>query len=162
MLPLYHYLPLFSHWVISDSAIPWGILWQFPLSFSISQSLLKFMSIEWWCYLTISSSATPFSFCLQSFQATRSFPVSQLFIRWPNYWSFSFSISSSNKYSGLISSRIDCFDLAVQGTLKSLLQHHSWKASVLQCSAFIMVQLLHPNMTAGKNHNWLDRPLSAI
>ena len=71
-------------------------------------------------------------------------------IQWPEYWSLSFSISPSNEYSGLISFRIDWFDLAVQGTLKSLLQHHSLKASILQHSAFFIVQLLHPYMTAGK------------
>ena len=76
---------------------------------------------------------------------------SVLHIRWPKYWSFSFSISPSNEYSGLISFRIDWFDLlAVQGTLKSLLQHHNSKASILQCSAFFMVQLSHPYMTTGK------------
>ena len=71
-------------------------------------------------------------------------------IRWPKYWSFSFSISPCNEYSGLISFRIDWFDLAVQGTLKSLLQHHSCKVSILWCSAFFMVQLSHPYMTTGK------------
>ena len=72
-------------------------------------------------------------------------------IRWPKYWSFSFSITPSNEYSGLISFTMDWLDLlAVQGTLKSLLQHHSSKASVLQCSAFFMVQLSHPYMTIGK------------
>ena len=77
--------------------------------------------------------------------------VPVLHIRWLKYWSFSFSISSSNKYSGLISFRIDWFDLhAVQGTLKSLLQHHSSKASVLCCSAFFIVQLSHPYRTTGK------------
>ena len=77
---------------------------------------------------------------------------SLLRIRWPKYWSFSFSISPSNEYSGLISFRMDWFDLfAVQGTLKSLLQHHSSKASILQCSAFFMVQLSHLYMTSGKN-----------
>ena len=76
---------------------------------------------------------------------------SALYIRWPKYWSFSFSISPSNEYSGLISFRMDWLDLlAVQGTLKSLLQHHSSKASILQCSAFFMVQLSHPYMTTGK------------
>ena len=76
---------------------------------------------------------------------------SVLHIRWPKYWSFSFSISPSNEYSGLISFRIDWFDLlAVQGTLKSLFQHHSSKASILQCSVFFMVQLSHPYMTTGK------------
>ena len=72
-------------------------------------------------------------------------------IRWPKYWSFSFSISPSNEYSGLISFRINYFDLlAIQGTLKSLLQHHSSKASILWCSAFLIVQLSHPYMTTGK------------
>ena len=72
-------------------------------------------------------------------------------IRWPKYWSFSFSISPSNEYPGLISFRMDWLDLfSVQGTFKSLLQHHSSKASVLQCSAFFMVQLSHPYMTSGK------------
>ena len=76
---------------------------------------------------------------------------SVLHIRWPKYWSFSFSISPSNGYSGLISFRIDWFDiLAVQGTLKSLLQHHSLTTSILQCSAFFMVQFSHPYMTTGK------------
>jgi len=77
---------------------------------------------------------------------------SVLCISWPKYWSFSFSISPSNDYSGLIFFRIDCFDLlAVQRTLRSLLQHHSSKASVLRCSPFIMVQLSHSYMTTGKN-----------
>ena len=74
-----------------------------------------------------------------------------LHIRWPKYWSFSFNISPSNEYSGLISFRINCFDLLkVQGTLKSLLQHHSSKLTILRCSAFIIVQLSHPYMTNGK------------
>ena len=74
-----------------------------------------------------------------------------LFIRWPKYWRFSFSISPSSEYLGLISFKIDCFDLfAVQGTLKSLLQHHSSKASILQCSAFFMVQLAYLDTTIGK------------
>ena len=76
---------------------------------------------------------------------------SVLHIRWPKYWSFSFNISPSGEYSGLISFKMDWFDLlAIQGTLKSLLQHHSSKASIVQCSAFFMVQLSHPNMTTGK------------
>ena len=95
-----------------------------------------------WCFLTSSSSAAHFSLCLQSFPASESFLMSQLL----KYWSFIFSISPSNEYSGLISFK-DWFDLlAVQGTLKSLLQHHSSKASVVQCSAFFMVQLSHPYM----------------
>ena len=87
-----------------------------------------------------------------SFPSIRIFSSeSALHIRWPKYWSFSFSISPSNEYSGLISFRIDWFDpLAVQGTLKSLLQHHSLKASILWCSTFFMAQLSHPYMTTGK------------
>ena len=92
----------------------------------------------------ISSSVVPFSSCLQSFPASVFSNESVFRIRWPKYWSFSFRISPSNEYSGLISLRIDWFDLlAVQGTLKSLLQHHLSKASILQCSAFLMVQLSH-------------------
>ena len=81
-------------------------------------------------------------------------------IRWPKYWSFSFSISPSNKYSWLISCRIDWLDLLeLQGTLKSLHQHHSSKASIPWCSAFFIVQLSHPYMTTGKTVVWLDGPL---
>ena len=103
-----------------------------------------------WCQPTISSSAALFS-CPQSFPASGLFPMSQIFhIRWPKYWSFSFSICPSNEYSGLISFRIDWLDLlAVQGTLKSLLQHYAFKASVLQHSAFFMVKFSHPYMTTG-------------
>ena len=87
---------------------------------------------------------------------------SVLHIRWPKKWSFSFSISPSNEHSGLISFRMDWLDLfAVQGTLKSLLQHHSSKASILQCSAFFIVQLSHLYMTTEKTIIWLDRPLLA-
>ena len=83
---------------------------------------------------------------------------SALHIRWPKYWSFSFSISPSNEYSGLIWFRIDWFDLfAVQGTLKSLLQHHSSKAPIVWRSAFFIVQLSHPHMTAGKTIAWTRR-----
>ena len=99
-----------------------------------------------WYYMTISSSAAPFSFYLQSFSASGSFPVSRL-----KYQSFSFSISPSNEYSGLISFRIDWFDLlAVQGILKNLLHHNSKKVSILQLSAFFVVQLSHSYMTTGK------------
>ena len=85
------------------------------------------------------------------FPSIRSFPLSTLHIRWLKHWSFSFSISPSNEYSGLISFRIDWFDLlAVQGILKTHLQHHSSKASILWCSAFFIVQLSHPYMTTGK------------
>ena len=103
-----------------------------------------------WCHPTISSSVVPFFYCLQSFPASGSFPMSQFFTSGgQSYWSFSFSISPSNEYSGLISFRMDLFDiLAVQETLKSLLQNHSSKASILRCSAFS--QLSHPYMTTGK------------
>ena len=117
-----------------------------------SQSLLKLMSIEsvmpsnhliLCCPLLLPSSIFP---------SIRVFSnESVLHIRWPKYWSFIFRISPSNEYSGLISFRMDWLDLlAVQGTLKSLLQHHSSKTSILQCSAFFIVQLSHPYMTTGK------------
>ena len=97
-----------------------------------------------WCHTTISSSVVPFSSYLQSFPAPGSFQMSQLF-------AFHFSISPSNDYLGLISFRMDWLDLlAVQGTLKSLLQHHSSKASILQRSAFFTAQLSHPYITTGK------------
>ena len=108
-------------------------------SFALSWNLLKFMPIE-----LMMLSTTPFSFCLQSFLALGSLPMTLMYqalcIRWPKYWRFNFSISPFNEYSGLISFRIDLFDLlAVQGTLKSLLWCHNLKASILQCSAFFMV-----------------------
>ena len=104
-----------------------------------------------WCHPAISSSVVPFSSCPQCLPASESFPASQLCMRWPKYWSFSFSISPSNEHPGLMSFRMDWLDLlAVQGTLKSLLQHHSSKASILQCLAFFTVQLSHPYMTTGK------------
>ena len=104
-----------------------------------------------WCHPTISSSVVPFS-CPQSFPASGSFlNESALHIRWQKYWSFSFSITPSNEHQGLISFRIEWLDLlAIQRTLKSLLQHHSSKASILPCSAFFTVQLSHPYMTTGK------------
>ena len=105
-----------------------------------------------WCHPAISSSVVPFSSCPQSLPASESFPMSQLFT-WGGQSSgvFSFSISPSNEYSGLISLKIDWFDLlAVQGTFKSFLQHHSSKASILRCSALFTVQLSHPYMTTGK------------
>ena len=105
-----------------------------------------------WCHPTTSSSVVPFSSCPQSFPASGSFQMSQLFTSGgQSYWSFSFNISPSNEYSGLTSFRMDWLDLlAVQGTLKSLLQHHSSKASILQRSALFIVQLSHPYMTTWK------------
>ena len=100
---------------------------------------------------SISSSVIPFSSCLQCFPAIGSFPMSKFFASGDQYLSFKFSISPSNQQSGLISFRIDQFHLlAVQGTLKNLLQHHNSKASILRCSDFFIVQLSHPYMTTGK------------
>ena len=105
-----------------------------------------------WCHLTISSSVIPFSSCLQSFPESGSFQMSQLFTSGgQKYWSFSFNMSPPNEHSGLIPFRMDWLDLlAVQGNLKSLLQHHSSKASILRHSAFFTVQRSHPHMTTGK------------
>ena len=131
---------------------PWTAAHQASLSITNSQSLLKLISIK----SVIPSNHLilyPPLFLLPSiFPSIRVFSnESALHIRWPKYWSFSFSISPSSEYSGLISFRMDWLDhLAVQGTLKSLLQHHSSKALILLCSAFFIVQLSHPYMTTGK------------
>ena len=142
----------FSRSVVSDSLwLPWTAACQVSLSITNSRSLRKLMSIKSLmpsnhlilCHPLLLSSIIPRIRVLSK--------ESVLHIRGPKYWSFSFSISPSNEYSGLISLRIDWLDLlAVQGTLRSLLQHHSSKASILQCSAVFMVQLLHPYMTTGK------------
>ena len=131
---------------------PWTAAHQASLSFTIPRSLLKLMSIKSVMPSNYLILCHPFLLLPSIFPSIRVFSnESGLHIRWPKYWSFSFSISPSNEYSGLISFRIDWLDLlAVQGTLKSLLQHHSSKASILQCSAFFMVQLSHPYMTTGK------------
>ena len=123
---------------------------QASLSFTISQSLLKFMSIESVMPANHLVLCHPLLLLPSVFPSIRVFSnESALHIRWPKYQSF--SISPSNEHSGLIPFRMDWFGLlAVQGTLKSLLQHHSSKASVLQCSAFFIVQLSHPYMTTGK------------
>ena len=127
---------------------PWTAASQAFLYFTISQRLLRLRFIKSVMPSNRLSSEILFSLCLQSFPASGSFHVP---IRWSMYWSFSFSISPSNEYSGLISFRMDWLNLlAVQGTLKSLLQHHSSKASILWCSAFFTVQLSHPYMSTGK------------
>ena len=145
-------------------ATPWTAACQASLSITNSWRLLKPMSIE----LVMPSNhlvyCCPHLFsCLQSFPASGFFSSeSVLHIRCPKYWSFSFIMSLCDEYSGLISFRIDWFYLfAVQGTLKSLLQHHSSKTSIFQCSIFFMVQLSHPYMTTGKTIAWLYRTLLA-
>ena len=141
-----------SHGHVQLFTTSWTAALQASLSISNSQSLLKLMSIE---------SVMPsnhFILCCPLLLPPSIFPSiwvfsneSVLCIRWPRYWSFSFSISPSNEYSGLISYRMDWLDLlAVQGTLKNLLQHHSSKASILSHSAFFIVQLSHPYVTTGK------------
>ena len=141
---------------MSDSATPWATACQASLSFFISQSLLKLMSTE---SVMLSNHLILYHSTLllpSVFSSIRVFSnESALCIRLPKYWSFSFNISPSNEYSGLISLRIDCFDLlVVQGTVKNLLQHHSSKASILRHTALFMVQLSHPYVTTGKNHSF--------
>ena len=143
--------PTFSL-VVSDFLQPHGPQHTRPPGPSPTSGVYSNSSpLSQWCHPTISSSVIPFS-CFQSVPASVSSNESIFHIRWPNYWSFSFSISPSNEHSGLIFFRMDWLDLlAVQGTLKSLVQHHSSKASILQRSVFFIVQLSHPYMTTGKN-----------
>ena len=131
---------------------PWTAACQASLSFTISWSFFKLMSMESVMPSNCLILCHPLLHLLSIFPSIRVFSNKLvLHIRWPRYWSFSFSISPSNEYSGLISFRMDWLDLlAGQGTLKSLLQHHSSKASVLRHSAFFLVQLSHPYMTTGK------------
>ena len=131
---------------------PWIAALQASLSITISQSLLKLMSIESVMPSNHLILCRPLLFLPSIFPRIRVFSnESVLCIGWPEYWGFSFSISSSNEYSGLIFFRMDWLDfLALRGTLKSLLQRHSSKASILQPSALFMVQLSHPYMTTGK------------
>ena len=153
----------FSCSVLSDSETPWIAACQASLSITNSRSLLGLMSIE---SVMASNHLIP---CRPLLLPPSIFPSSRVFsdestlhMRWPKYWSFSFSISPSNEYSGLISFRMDCLDLlAVYRTLKSLLQHHSSKASILQCSAFFIVQLSHLYMTSGKIISLTRRTLLA-
>ena len=138
------------------SANPWTVAPQAPLSSTISQSLLKFMSIELVMLLNHLIFCCPLLLLPSVFPGIRVFSnESALHIKWPKYWSFSFNISPSNEYSGLISFRMDWLDLlAVQQTLKSLLQHHSSKASILRRPAFFMFQLSYPYVTTGKRHSF--------
>ena len=130
----------------------WTAACQASLSITNSQSTPKPMSVESVMPSNHLILYCPFLLLPSLFPRIRvSSNESALRIRWPKYWSFSFSISPSNEHPGLISFRMDCLDLlAVQGTLKSLLQHHSSKASILQHSVFFLVQLSHPYMTTGK------------
>ena len=144
-------------------ATPWTAALQASLSFTISQSLLKLMSIE---------SVMPsnhFILCHLRLLLPSIFPSIRVFsnesalhIKWPKYWSFSFSIGPSNDYPELISFRMDWFDLfTVQENLKSFLQHHSSKASILWCSAFFIVQLSHPYTNTGKTIAFIRRTFFA-
>ena len=156
----------FSCSVVSDSVTQWTAARQTSLSITSSWSILKLMSIE---------SVMPSNHLIlchpllqpSIFPSIRVFSnESVLRIRWANYWSFSFSISPSNEYSGFISFRMDWLDLlAVQGTLESLFQHHSSKASILRCLAFFIVQLSHPYITTGKPialTRWTLLPMSLL
>ena len=144
---------MFSLSVVSDSLLLHGLQHTRPPCPSPTPRVYSnSCPLCWGCHPTISSSIIHSCFHLQFFPASGSFPTSHFFKSGgPKYWRFSFSIIPSNEYSPLISFRMDWLDLlAVQGTLKSLLQHHSSKASILRCSAFFMVQLSHPYMTTGK------------
>ena len=133
-------------------ATPWTAACQASLSITNSQSLLKLMSIESMMPSNHLILCSPLLLLPSVFPSIRVFSnESVLHISWPKYWSFSFSISPSNEYSGLISFRMGWLDLlAVQGTLKSILQHHSLKVSILWRSAFFILQLSHPFLTTGK------------
>ena len=147
---------LFSHSVTSESVTPGTATRQASLSFTISWSLLRLTSLSRWCHPTMSSFfhlLLPLTSILPSIKVFSN--DSALCIRWPNYWSFSFSISCSNKYSGMISFRIDWFDLlAVQGTLKSLLQNHSSKASVYFALSLLYAPALTPILDNWNNHSF--------
>ena len=166
----YHELILlFSRSVVSDSATPWTAARQASLSITSSWSLLKLMSIDSVMPSNYLILCPPLLFLPSIFPSIRVFSnESALRIRWPKYWTFSFNISPSNEHLGLISSRMDWYDLlAVQGTLKSLLQHHSSKASILLCSAFFIVQLSYPYMTTGKTialtrRTFVDKVMSLL
>ena len=156
------FLLLFSHPLMSNSLTPMDCSTPGLRSFTVSQSLPKFMftalvmlsnHLILWHPLLLPS-------ILPSIRVFSK--KSSVHIRWPKYYSFSFSISPSSEYSGLISLKIDWFDLlVVQRTLRSLLQHHSSKASILWCSAFFTVQLSHRTWPLGRPQPWLYEPLSA-
>ena len=159
---LYFSLVQFSHSVSFDSLWPQGLQHdRLPCPSPTPGACLNSCPLIRWCYPATSSSVIPFLLLPPSiFPSIRVFcNESVLHIRWPEYWSFSFNISPFDEYSGLVSFRIDWVDLlTVQGMLKSLLQHHSSKASILLCSAFVIVQVSHPYMTKWKSHSfdWTD------
>ena len=144
---------LFSHSVMSNFLWPHGLQHARLLCPSPSpRACSNSCPLNQWCHPTISSSIALFSFCLHYFPASGFFS-NELAVHntWPKYWSSSFSFVPAKEYSGLISFKIDWFDLlAFQETLKSVLPHHSSKASIFQCSAFFIVQLSHPYTTTGK------------
>ena len=142
----------FIHWVVSSSLLRHGLKHaRLPCPSPTLGACSNSCPSSQWCHPTISSSVIPFSSCLQSFPASGSLLMSRLFTSGGQSFGAYFSISPSNEYLGLIFFRVDWFNLpTVQGTLKSLLQHHSSKASILRCSVFFMVQLSHPYMTTGK------------
>ena len=162
VLPLLNYncsissVQLLSH--VQLFATTQNVARQASLSITNSQSSLKLMSIESLMPSNHLIFCHPLLLLPSIFPSIRGFSnESVLHLRWPKCWSFSFSMSPSNEYSGLIFFGMDWLDLlAVQGTLKSPLQHHSSKASFIQCSAFFIVQLSHPYMTTGKTQLWLD------
>ena len=149
-IELFSLVQLLSH--VRLFANPWTAVCKASMSSTTPGAWSNSCPLSRWCHPTISSSVVPLLLPPSIFPSIRVFSnESVLHIRWPKYWSFSFNISPSNEHSGLISFRIGWLDLlAVQGTLKSLLQHHSSKASILRRSAFFLVQLSHPYMTTGK------------
>ena len=158
---------MFSH--VHLFVTPWTAARQASLSITNSQSLLKLMPMESLVPSSRLILCRPLLLPPSIFPSFRVFSnESVLHIKWPKYWSFSFSISPSNKYSGLISFRMDRLDLlTVQGTIKSLLQHHSSKASILRHSAFFIVQLSHSYMTIGKTialtrQTFVDKGISLL
>ena len=160
----------FSHSVVSGSLWPHELQHARPPYPSPTPGVYpNSCPLSRWCHPATSSSVVPFSSCPQIFPSIRVFSnESALHIRWPKYWGFSFNISPLNEHPGLISFRMAWLDLlAVQGTLKSLLQHHSSKASILLCSAFFIVQLSHPYMTSGKTialsrRTFVDKVMSLL
>ena len=159
----------FNHSAVSDSLQPHESQHARPPCLSSAPRVCpNSCPLSQWCHPTILSSVIPFSSYLQSFPTWGFSNESALHIRWPKYWSFSFKISPSNEHPGLISFRMDWLDLlGVQGTLKSLLQHHSSKPSILWFSAFFIVQLSHPYMTTGKTialtrRTFVDKVMSLL